>query len=112
MGDVKTQVQGVKNDTEQLKRVEKPAFKLDDVQKHLNTTTELLEKYESKLAEYNNRIPTDVAIPVAQFEEETEWQKNLMQGEFFSTAFTQTFTFSDCTQVYRVATKVWNQQDI
>lgn len=73
IADIKADTKDVKKQNEETT---KALNKLSEQQS--NTSGQFLEKFESKLAEYNNRIPTDVAIPI-NYEEQDNWQKNLLQ---------------------------------
>lgn len=50
---------------------------LDNVKLHLNNTGSLLEKYETRLAEFNNRV--DVAPP--NNKAQTDLQVNILRGK-------------------------------
>lgn len=76
IADIKTDTKDVKKQNQETTKV---LDKLSEQQS--NTSGQFLEKFESKLAEYNNRVPTDVAIPI-NYEEQDNWQKNLLQCNF------------------------------
>lgn len=80
VNEVQKDVSDIKNDTKSVKKLNEETTKaLDKLQEQQTISTgQFLEKFESKLAEYNNRIPTDVAIPI-NYEEQDNWQKNLLQ---------------------------------
>jgi chromosome segregation ATPase len=51
---------------------------LDKVKRQLSSSEQLLEKYESKLAEYNNRIPQ---IPTDNYKDKNDWHTSFLQGK-------------------------------
>lgn len=79
--NIEKDIADIKNDTKGVKQLNEETSKgLDKlIEQQSNSNGQFLEKFESKLAEYNNRIPTDVAIPI-NYEEQDNWQKNLLQG--------------------------------
>jgi chromosome segregation ATPase len=50
---------------------------LDKVKRQLSSSEQLLEKYESKLAEYNNRIPQ---IPTDNYKDKNDWHTSFLQA--------------------------------
>jgi uncharacterized coiled-coil DUF342 family protein len=50
---------------------------LDKVKRQLSSSEQLLEKYESKLAEYNNRIPQ---IPTENYKDKNDWHTSFLQA--------------------------------
>nr|XP_015837908.1 PREDICTED: interaptin [Tribolium castaneum] len=54
----------------------KSSENLEKVKRQLNSSEQLLEKYENKLAEYNNRIP---AVP-GNFKDQSDWHSNFLQA--------------------------------
>lgn len=81
---IQRDISAIKNDTKDVKKQNEETTKaLDKLsEQQTNTNGQFLEKFESKLTEYNNRIPTDVAIPV-NYEDQDNWQKNLLQCNCF-----------------------------
>lgn len=95
LGDFKTSFNNIEKDVADIKNDTKGVKKLNEetskgleklMEQQSNSNGQFLEKFESKLSEYNNRIPTDVAIPV-NYEEQDNWQKNLLQGALLQTYY-------------------------
>lgn len=55
----------------------KSSENLEKVKLQLNSSEQLLEKYENKLAEYNNRVPE---IPDNNDKEQNDWHTSYLQG--------------------------------
>lgn len=81
VGNIQRDVADIKNDTQGVRKLNEDTSKTLDklIEQQSSSNGQFLEKFESKLAEYNNRIPTDVAIPI-NYDDQDNWQKNLLQG--------------------------------
>lgn len=71
----------LKDEHENAQKINKQANEhMEKVKTHLSNNEELLEKYETKLAEYNNKIEV---LPQND-KAENDWQTNIIKGNFFT----------------------------
>lgn len=77
---IEGEIQKIKEENSHLNDINnKSSENLEKVKRQLDTSEQILAKYDTKLAEYNYNISE---IPVINPKEQDEWNQNLLRGIF------------------------------